>query len=82
MSDDGEVVAFIGGDLAVGGFDGAGSGFGLSSCASCGRIIDRTCSVCSPPAPSPMSSDEVLRGQQELREQGDRERRWFKKGER
>jgi hypothetical protein len=63
----------------VGSHDGAGSGFGLTSCLSCGRIIDRTCSVCPPPASSapPVTPENALKRQGELRKQRRRERAWY-----
>jgi hypothetical protein len=80
--DDNEIVATIGLELPLDGLDGAGSGFGLTSCAFCGRIIDSTCSVCVAPEPAPMAPGEARRRQEELRDKSQREQAWYERGAR
>jgi hypothetical protein len=78
--DEGEVVATIGGEMSAGSFDGAGSGFGLTSCPSCGRIIDRVCSICASPAGEQVPLEDALERRAELHAQNQRERAWYKHG--
>jgi uncharacterized protein (UPF0212 family) len=82
MRADAEVVATIGKEIAVGELDGKGSGFGLSSCPTCGRVIDTSCSVC-PPAPGTLlTREEVLERREALHAQRRRERAWYERGRR
>lgn len=80
--DDGEVVATIGGEMPVGNFDGAGSGFGLTSCRRCGRTIDTTCSVCPTSTGGRVSREDALKRHAELHEQSRREHGYYKRGAR
>ena len=83
MPEDEIVTVITVDETPVGSLDGAGSGYGISSCPSCGRMIDRTCSTCTVALESsPEMPEDARRRHEELREQSRRERSWYDRGAR